>query len=197
MIRGKIIEKYKHTRLGVEVPIKFNAKEGLFSAEFNGQTMQNESIVSVRKALRELIEGAHQLEWVPAISVEFSDSFVNDEEAGVFLKYERFYLARKADGNWMEVNWNTPKDYFFYDARPYYPSRHYKSDFKIPYKMKGDSGTPIYVLAYTEELWATLETLRAALKKVQTRLIDILGNDAQRLQLVAKLTKGMLGTGAP
>ena len=214
--KGRLIENYEHRKAHVSVPIRFYSDEGVFRAKFNNQIFHDADIRKLRNQLFIAIEQGTSLEWQPVIIVSFGNHFREDIHL-VSMSFDREWFAKRADGGWLNAEWDTkvfepgeerkfggPSDRFH--SASYFSISRYKNgqrvdvNFEIPFTDREYNGTdsyPTYYIAYTEELWATLEALRDTLRKIEQRIIDVLGNERKRLELITTITNRMLGTGTP
>jgi hypothetical protein len=135
----------------------------------------------------------------------------NSTNEEVRLDFERFWIAQKIDKHWIESPWDKERYKFGEDpkieigdrlerAKQFRISGPYDRnssrilplvDFKLPHIEKEDDEDhmPKYIVAYTEELWATLQELSRRMQELQVKIVEVLKTPESRAQLAASLGK--------
>jgi hypothetical protein len=215
---GRRIEFYTHALYGGNIPIYLDVGRALFSAVVGDVTLQDENLSALKKVVVEALKNQHSIEWIPVLEIGFggdgwlSGSDRNEIRKNVNLNFERYWIAKKIDGNWIASRWD----------ESYYPSGSRKpivrtgdrvicskpfrdagerdpltGDYKIPKnfslpwtkKREDRDETPTYYLPYSKELWKSLVALSKKVDELQQHFVDILGTDEGRAKLIGSASK--------
>ena len=190
---GAKVDVYNHPRLRGNVVIRFDKSRGVFRATYGNVPFETSTIGEIRVQLRQAIEAGESVTWEQVLKIEFGRR-CNDEDTRVELDYSRFLVAKMCDGKIIKCEWEVAaKDRIEHSKGliiSYWKNgRNIVPDFKLPFTDLGGGDSPVYYVAYTEEMWQALHELTAALGKLQKKIIEVLGNEKLRAAFVAGTTR--------
>jgi len=202
--KPKVISTVKHPRAGMSVDIYLDAESLTFSATVAGEIISGKDGKDVERRVWRAIEASMELDWQPVIEVHTLHPFAVTDEDFVGIEIDRYYVAvRKTDGRLLEARWSTDGQATFADAKTFgkwNPTS--EGEWKLP--CNDGNGRPslmdgtLYFMAYTEDLWAGLEQLIAAIRALRARLDTLLATaDGQAMiaTVGAQLLKMLPGPG--
>lgn len=181
----KQVTQYAHPS-GVVIPILFDANQDKleFVARItdSGDELREKDCDKLTALLTEYLDAATQLTWTPVIEIHYGNRSLDA------FKFERFYLARNASGDWRKLYWegylekltgkgyeaaNVEMERLRISNRDYYEAAFDVT--KLPYFTGGHREQTI--VAYTAEKYAALEAVDFALAALRDRLAELLGSD--------------------
>lgn len=186
---GRKVGEIKHKPTGTTVALYLNA--GMeFSASYEDTIVSNRDGTIVRKAILEAIESKVAIAWVPVIAIhtlEWGEYTYNSDRldiAQLGLALRRFYLAQAKDNTLRVCSWDTPEDGRLIASESY---GWREKSLVLPFQEAHDT----IVVAYTEELWAGLNAIHAAVKELRNRLVGIISDEAGRKVIADAGAKAM------
>jgi hypothetical protein len=215
--QGAKVKAFTHRRLGVTVDIRLDKSTGDFNATFADIEYKATTLGEIQELITKAIEGGTEIEWQGVIIISFGGSWHSDDESvTIDLNYKREWFAKKTDGGWVHSEWNTKvypvgvkrvdawseeKDRLAsatgFSIWRYRNGAHVDIDFKIPFTDREDSETPMFYVAYTDEMWSALNGLKSNMRALRKQLVKVLGTEKLRAQFTAALSDRLklLGTG--
>jgi hypothetical protein len=231
----QLIETWQHQRYKDKADIYLLKDNGTFTASYGEHTLTSQSLEKLRSDLRKLVESLTKLDWFPVVSITLSSKtyFYRDKKLGggasteeetehgeraesgsarFTLDFKRFWLAKRADGNflvctvWHSQDDDGKSDNFnsterFYEPSPrrlnaseFYLHGEDVNKFKLPHKGKersfGNEQETHYV-KYTPELWAGLNEIAFKIEDLAAKLSELIGTE-KGIALVAGLVQKLL-----
>lgn len=191
---GKKVDTVTDAKLGISVPIYMD-KEFVFRAEYGDKQFVSKTAGDVATNVLKAIRDANELSWQPVILVRykrppdfyFSQHRPNEDRFALEVDFERFYIAKRFDGTWSQVDWHIEPEHRVLNAKTW----SYGSNGNIPFTYKSGFNTDIRFLPYSEELWAGIRELFVALKTLHMRLVDMV-NDEDGSAMIANVGAGLL-----
>lgn len=203
---GSKIDTVTEPKSGVTVAITLNKKTLEFSAEFADFHITDKDGEKVRDAVLWAIKERAELTWTPVIEARQTRNYGSidtgygalpleqNEEMG--LRIERFYVARKFDGNWVRAEWHTPDMERMHKAKHWYSKERDMTEIKYTAnetdqrdynnKLKSE-----YLLPYDQDLWAGLEVVLIQMKRIRELVKGLLSDEEGIQRLIA------VGNGTP
>jgi hypothetical protein len=201
--KPKVISIVKHPRAGISVDIYLNHESLTFSATVAGELIAGTDGKDVERRVWRAIEASMELDWQPVIEVHTLHPFASTDEDFVGIEIDRFYVAvRKTDGRLLESAWSTDGHASFTYAKTFGKWSARDGEWKLP--CNDGNGRPslmdgtLYFMAYTDELWAGLEQLIAAIRALRARLDTLLATAEGQAMIAtvgAQLLKLLPGPG--
>lgn len=194
-------------RSGVSIPLMFNPNERgefalTFNAAFSDMKWTGPSAQDVREQVRAYLDSCSKLDWVPVIEIKETHPFAsNYPMTFVGIELQRYYLAVSAeklhDGRavlrrlrWddydSEAEAGTTVDMRrIKDSQEYHLFHCDNLKSALPHRSK-HSENEIFVVSYTDEVWAALQNIQDGIGRLKTMLRDLIGTDAghEKLMLV-------------
>ena len=224
-MRGVVrdIDKYELSKYKIIVPIHFNKGQGCFFAEYLEQQFSAETVGVLKLDLDKYVRETIALPWVPVIMVNLKGSaytftdILNDDMHGgetyqrkhkrvdgkLNMHAERFWLAQRTDGEWMECRIWDSKDWdaegleadnsFLgtsdrrLNAHDFHPGAR---NFSLPFSIKEsfDGGATFY-MSYDENVWQALNAIGDRVREMNRQLQSLVATDDGRLKLQAFATR--------
>lgn len=205
------IDTVTEPKSGVSVNITLDKKRMEFSAEFADFRITDKDGEKVRDQVLRAIRERAELKWEAVIEVQQTRNYGSigtgygtlpleqNEEMG--LRIDRFYLARKFDGNWVRAEWHTP------DKERMHKAKHWSSRTRdmteIRYTVSeerttfGNKSEGKYLMPYNDALWAGLNEVIIKMKMIRELVKGLLSNEEgiERLILVGSGSVALLGSG--
>ena len=168
---------------GVDVAICLDRNELTFFAEVSGKKLEHKDADELKRLVREEIDASLDIVWVPVICVRpFDDSFNNRSYAnssglgcGTGFKTNRSYLARKRNGELVELHWDSYASATSQADRLRSATRFFTEvDIdNLPQEWRLNPGAvraECVYLAHTEERWNALAALQERVVALQEQL---------------------------
>ena len=200
------IDVVTEPKSGVSVPITLDKKRMEFSATFADFSITDKDGEKVRDAVLRAIRERAELQWTPVIQAHQTRNYGSigtgygtlpleqNEEMG--LRIERFYVARKFDGNWVRAEWHTPDGERMHKAKHWHGKERDMTEVKYTShetdqrdhdnKLKGQ-----YLMPYDVELWAGLEEVLRKMRMIRELVKGLLSSEEGVQRLIA------VGSGTP
>lgn len=194
-LKPQKVEDFRHNKRGVSVALFLDRNTHEFFFDFLQERYTKPSLAELHKLAYEVIERETALTWAPMITVEKLTPFVQSDQTFIGFTIDRSWIARKANGNWLESQWDTRENGdTMHDretwASNFYIGRNVKFD-RLPYY-----GESKYYLPYSEALWTGLEKLLHHIRAMKRTLNHLLTtpDGLQRVEQAAgRALPGMLG----
>jgi hypothetical protein len=205
MVMAKI-ETVTEPRSGVSVPITLDKKRMEFTAKFADFSITDKDGEKVRDAVLRAIRERAELQWTAVIEAHQTRNYGSigtgygslpleqNEEMG--LRIERFYVARKFDGDWVRAEWHTPDGERMHKAKHWhgrsymteikYTMHESETDLRYNNKLKGE-----YLMPYDDALWTGLEEVLRKMKMIRELVKGLLSSEEGVQRLIA------VGSGTP
>jgi len=191
--KPKKIEVYKHTKLGVSVDLCFDKNSALFLFELNGKTYTTKSMDELRTLAHREVEKLADVKWIPVIEVRRFAPFASHSRKFVGFTQNRFYIAKKADGGWIQRDW---EDRFDDGCNGLTWANQFAGPGFELYKEGQDShDSATYVIDYTEGAWNNLLRISDQIEMLRDRLSDLLMTKAGVERLSTMKVGKLLGSG--
>lgn len=196
---------------GIKVHINLDKKQMIFSAEFADWSFSHKDGEKVREETIKAIRERVSLTWTPVIEVYQENNYASietgygrlpmEQHETMGLRINRFYAARKLDGHWIRAKWDTPADQRLYDTRGWRWMDQDATEIKYTAHhgtWMNQKTTGEFVFPYSEELWAGLEEVIRAMRRIRQLVKDLL-NDEEGIQKLISVGAGnvpLLGGGS-
>jgi hypothetical protein len=100
------VDAVLNTVVGVRVPIKLDRESNRFFATYAGERYEHETCGNVKAMVREAIEAAQKLDWMPVIQIERLMPFSAEKpEHFIGFTLERYYIAFTSGGRIVQTRW--------------------------------------------------------------------------------------------
>lgn len=173
--------EYIHRAYG-SVPLFLNRNDFTFFAEVAGSRITAASNDELHKLVGEAVAKLIDLDWAPIILISRDGGYnYGGYRNNVSFRFERFYVAKAADGTYRKSEWTSP-----FRGEALDRTKHCSTwtgwqtkygDFNPPCNPIDYHGKPelsVVYLPYDDATWAALETLDAMLITLKSRLADLL-----------------------
>jgi hypothetical protein len=185
-LKPQKVDTWRDVKRGVKLDLFLNRNDNTFFFDYQQARTSRPSIRELQQAAHDVVEASVTLVWLPMITVDRLMPFARDD-GDEFIGFEvsRNWIARKADGTWLEVNWehdDTDEDREMW-AQQFYLGNH-AQNFALPYYGNGNGlrqsvhDIDSFYLPYTEELWVGLEALLGKIRFLKTKLDELLTTPA-------------------
>jgi len=168
--------------------------EGYYNAEYGDGNFTCPTLYELKKELAAQMELANQLEWVPVIHVETTDTPYNEQEDGneIDLDFERFYVAKKPDGKWTQVRWDTKPESRFKQSQTVWDKHGYFDNLPSSNVENLYMGQRLNVyLPFEQKTWDSLLWLSKQIGLIRDMIRQALGSAEGRLMLVNNAQKAL------
>lgn len=194
-LKHQKLDTLRHNKLGVSVDLCLDRNTALFTFELNGQIYSAKSMDELRSLAHREIEKLYHIKWEPVIEVTRLKPFARDDSGFLGFTQERFYIAQKADGAWIQRSWGS--EGWPDDGRNHLSEAAYYADKNFAMYKDHDSrhDNTEYVIEYSDAAWTALEHISAQINVLRDRLGDLLMTRKGVAQLETMKLGKLLGDG--
>ncbi len=169
--------------------------EGHYHAEYGDGNFTCPTLKELKRELSTQMELANQLKWIPVIEVKTTDTPYDEQECGneIDLDFERYYIAKKPDGHWTQVDWDVTPDDRFKRSRTIWDSQAKYLD-NLPStnaeNLHCNQRLEVY-LPYDQAMWNSLLWLSKQIGLIRDMIKEALACPEGRLMLVNNAQKAL------
>lgn len=203
MSRGKkdrVVKQIKH-RSGATVDLLFNPNENalnFYAVVADERIVDNDAEVVIAKVIK-LMDSSMAMKWIPIIEVNEVRPFVSSSGSFVGLDIERFYAAKKLDGNGYRVRWGDYDERDTNAVKMNHARQIYRfNPEELPRFSNSHHGWETW-MKYDEATWQALCAIVDNIELLKSKLEDLVTHEsglAKIAQLGQAMTK-MLREGKP
>lgn len=186
------------SNIPVRVDIMLDKNTFKFFFEYQGESFEENDLVAIKIKANQVIKDSTELDFVPIITIEVSAR----HSASISLSFHREFIARRIDGKWLSVSYETyesrkaDKMWIFGAAR---------YDHTLNYRMKNaehfpgkivtkDHNRSEYMVSYDEKLWLGLIELQNAIRAMREKLADLFEEEGM-VTIAAASINNLLSSG--
>jgi hypothetical protein len=168
---SKLVDKVVRQDFGIEIEIRLDTQNAEFSAHVFDTLLRDTNLSNLRAKISEEIDCYmdSNLEWKGVIKVTEQSPF-HGYGPFVGFEFERFYVASRSDGKWLQTPWDVDARYRIINARVFRT----EEEFKLPCEEE-QWENKVFYLPYDERAWTGLKALSKAIGEIKGKLRQLLG----------------------